>query len=240
MATVYSKIKRFGRNIRMVIDGMGSFLQRQVVQTQEGGGRVFYRKVKKAGYLLFMNIFAPAAVYFKINWLKAYEFIGKKNIRKFKKLSLQPNVNREAIKIAENQAIRYFKIIFDWDPSLVDGQVWIDASYALGKLYFLQGKIEETDHVCQKDAEFRRSMTKAHQFDDLEIEFLPRHLAVGSIGTYEHLDAYIKAEKLGLRPSKKLILLVNPTETVNNPCYLNYRRKLPARSLLQPQEFQKS
>jgi len=221
MATVYSKIKRFGRNIRKVINEMGLFLQRQVVQMQDGGMHAVYRKVNKTCYLLFMNIFASLAVYFKINWLKAYYFIGKKNYKKLKKLRSQLVKNDLIIKKVENRAIRYLKMVVDQDFSLIDPQEWMDASWALASEYFYQGKIEEMNDMCQKDAKFRRTLARMHQFDSLDIEFLPRYLPVGSIGNYEHLDAYVKAGILGLRPSKKMILLVDPKSIVINPCYLD-------------------
>ncbi len=169
-----------------------------------------------------MNIFAPLVVYFKINWPKAYYFFGKMKFIKLKKFRSQLNSNPLVIKEIENQTIDYFRTIVDRTPALINMQDWLDTSGILGCLYFLQGRMEELNGVCQKRAEVQGSMAKVHQFNDLEIEFLPKYLSVGSIGNYEHLDIYVKAMMLSLRPSKKLILLVDPNVSVNNTCYLNY------------------
>lgn len=201
---------------------LASFLQCQVAQIEEGGIRVFVRKVKKCGYLLFMNILAPLAVHLEIKWLKAYEFVGKKNLKKLKNCRLQYNSHRSVIKKIEDQTIKCFKAIVDLGLELTNEQDWVSASRILGELYYSQGNMEEMNDVFQKEAEVQRRIAKAHQFDDLGIEFLPRYLPLGSIGNYEHLDAYVKAGILGLRPSKKLILLVDPKVSINNPCYLRY------------------
>jgi len=57
------------------------------------------------------------------------------------------------------------------------------------------------------------------------IEFLPSFLGVSSIGTYEFLEAYVKAGILNLRPNKKMILLVDPKEKIRNQCYFDYWKK---------------
>ncbi len=204
---------------------LGPFFQRQVAQIQEEGMSAFYRKIKKGGYLLLMNIFAPLAVQLGINWPKAYNFVGENKIRELKKLRSRPNRNGSVIKEAEDHTLEYFRTIVDRGQVLNHEQDWINASRALADLYFLQGNMKELNAVCQKEAEMRRSLAKAHQFDSLGIEFVPRYLAVGSIGVYELADAYIKAGMLGLRPFRKLILLVDPKVPVNNPCYLNYWRR---------------
>lgn len=202
-----------------------SFFNRQIDQIREGGIHVLHRKIKKMFRLLFMNICAPLVVQFKIDWAKAYDFAGRKNLRKLKKLRKQPNPSESAIKKIEEQAIKHFKTIVDRGPASVNEQDWIDASRTLGGLYFHPVTIEQMNDVFQKEAEVQRNIAKAHQFEDLEIEFLPRYLPIGSIGNYEHLDVYVKAGMLGFRPSKKLILLIDPKAPVNNPCYLNYWKR---------------
>lgn len=202
-----------------------SFFNRQINQLREDGVRALYRKIRKLFRLFFMNIFAPLAVHSKINWAEAYDFLGKKSFKKLKELYTQTNPNESAIKKVVDQTIKYFKTIVDRGAVSVNKQVWIDASRALGALYFPGGKMTEMNDVFQKEAEIQRGTAQTHQFDDLGIEFLPRYLPVGSIGCYEHLEAYVKAGMLGLRPSKRLILLVDPKAPVNNPCYLDYWRR---------------
>lgn len=202
-----------------------SFINRQINQICEGGLHVLYKKVKKLSWLLFMNIFALLAVWLKADWPKAYGFVGKKNIKRLKKLYTQANPDELAIKRTGDLVIRYFKTIADRDPVPVDVQDWIEASRILEGMYFFTGEINKMNAVLQKTAEVQRDIAKAYQFDDLGIEFLSEFLAVGSIGTYEFLDTHVKSGILGLRPSKKMILLVNPKASVNNPCYLNYWRR---------------
>jgi len=183
------------------------------------------RKIIRLFWLLFMNICAPFAVRLEINWLKAYRFIGDKNIKKLKKIRSQSSPSSLVIKELEDQTIQYFKKIVDQEPSFADQLNWINTSLELGSLYCSQGRMDEMDEIYKKNVEFRRKIAAAHQFDDLNIGFLPRNLATGSIGFYEYLDAYIKAGLLGLHPLKKLILLVDRKESINNPCYLNYWRR---------------
>ena len=169
-----------------------------------------------------MNIFAPLAVRCGMNWPKAYYFVAKKNFINLKKFRSQNNSNPLKIKEIEDQTIAYFRTIVDYRPAAVSIEEWIDACQILGALYLLQGRMVELNEILQKRIEVERNIIKTHQFANLEIGFLPRYLAIGSIGNYEHLDVYVKAGILGLRSSQKLILLVDPKAPVNNPCYLRY------------------
>ncbi len=198
------------------------FFYHQINQIRKGGVHVLCEKIKKVFWLLFMNIFAPLVAHFEMNWPKAYYFLGIKNFRKLKKLRTQPNPNELVIKKIEDQTIEYFKTIVDRGPALVNKQDWREASRFLAGLYFHPGRMREMSDVFQKAAEVQRSLAEEHQFDQLGIEFLPRYLPIGSIGNYESLDVYIKAGMLGLLPSKRLILLIDPKASVINPCYLRY------------------
>src|SRR3990167_3636685 len=120
-----------------------SFFKRQAVQLQNGGVDALYRKVKKFGYLLFMNMFAPLAVYLKIDWLKAYNFVGKSYMKRLKKIWSQPSARKLVIKKIEDQTIQYLKMIVDREPSLADKHDWINTCRALGVLYYVHGKMEE-------------------------------------------------------------------------------------------------
>lgn len=201
------------------------FFNRQIHQVYEGGVQALLRKIRKLFWLILMNICAPLVVHFKINWPKAYGFAGKKNRKIFKKLRAQPNPDELAIRKIEDQAIEYFKMIVNSSPGSVGIEDWIDASRTLAGLYFLPGRMREMNDVFKKEAKVQRDIVREHQLDDLGIEFLPRYLPEGSIGNYEHLDMYVKAGILGLCPSKKLILLIDSNDRVNNPCYLNYWKR---------------
>lgn len=201
------------------------FVKRQIDQIREDGVEAFYRKVKKFFWLIFMNISAPLAVSLKVNWPKAYIFLGNKKLRRLKRLAVQENCDDLTIKKIQDQVAKYFRTVVDCDVALLDKQDWIVASRALGGIYFDRGKIVEMNDLFQREAEALNKIAKEYQFDEFGIEFLPEFLGVASIGTYEFLDVYIKARILGLRPMKKLVLLVNPKATVNNPCYLDYWRR---------------
>lgn len=195
--------------------------ERQLGHIRKGGMLVVFRKIVKLFWLLFMSISAPLTVLLDMDWPNAYCFMGERNLRKLKKIKSQANPSDRAIKDLEEQTIGYFKKIVDQKPSPNDDLDWLNANQKLRTLYYNQGKLEAMHEMCQKDAEFRQKMAELNQYDDLEIEFLPSYLSMGSIGNYEHLDIYIKAGKLGLRPEKKIILLVDHKESVNNLSYLN-------------------
>lgn len=184
-----------------------------------------FQKVKRLFWLFLMNFFAPLTVHFGLNWPKAYNFLGKENLKKLKKLRFQTNPNQAAIERMEAQTIEYLCQVISRDPKSVGEQDWINASRGLGALYFLSGKMKETNELFEKEAHLRHKIIKAHQLDDLEIEFIPRYLAVGSIGNYEHLEMYVKAQMLGLQPAKKLIWLIDPHTRINNLCYVNYWKR---------------
>ncbi|MCK5081373.1 MAG: hypothetical protein KAR31_00570, partial [Candidatus Omnitrophica bacterium] len=142
------------------------FFKSQISQIHNGGLLVVYRKIIRLFWLLFMNIFAPFAVRFEINWPKAYIFIGRKNIKKLKKIRSQPNPSTAVIKKIENQTIQDFKKIVDQEPSLADQWDWINVSLELGTLYCIQGRMEEMHDVYKKNSELRSKIAASHQFDD--------------------------------------------------------------------------
>lgn len=200
------------------------FLKSQIDQIREGGVRILYKKLRKLVWLSFMNILTPLAVHFGVNWPKAYYFIGMKHNKTLKEIRMQPNVNKLNIDRIRDQVVRYLKKFIDFGPEAVDPHDWFNACKTLGWLYFSQGKMDELSDLYQKVSDAWCSIAKGYQVDDLEIEYLPRKLAVGAIGDYEHLEAYVKAGILGLHPNKKLVLLLNPKENINNSCYLDYWR----------------
>lgn len=200
----------------------GSFFRAQIAQIQEEGISAFYRKVRKLLTLLFMGFFAPLAVYLGMDWPGGYYFVGNQLIKKYKRLSqdsIDPRVLREIEKI-EDRAILCLKKYIAHKPNLTSVLNWVNASSTLFHLAIHKSKCEETIH--QKTADVVHEVRKNHQLESLGIEFIPRGFAAGSIGVYDNLEVYIKAGILGLRPPKKLILLLDHRSTVNNPCYLSY------------------
>ncbi len=183
---------------------------------------VFYGKAQKTGYLLFMGIFTPLAVRLDINWPKAYYFVANKCMRKFYKMSVRPIESRELyIKLGEKAKTCLEKYIAH-TPKLQEIAGWIKANIDLGTLFLYEGNFRKYIDIFHHVEKVRQEVIKRHHLDKLDIEFIPIAFATGCIGTPENLDAYIKAEMLGLRPRKKLILLLDPKATLTNRCYLNY------------------
>jgi putative glycosyltransferase (TIGR04372 family) len=195
---------------------------------QEGGWDIFYRKVKKMLKLLSMELVAPLAVRFNIGWIEAHYFVGKKLLLKYKKIASQCNssmaltINMENI---EKKAIACLYKYINHKPDLEGVQDWIEINRVICELFYSKDKYEKRISICQRIENLRRDIAREHQLDSLELEFIPRTFATGNIGPYENMAVYVQAGLLGLRPHRKLILLLDPKRPVNNACYLNYWRQ---------------
>ena len=148
------------------------FISCQVAQIRKGGMLVVCQKIVRLLRLVFMKVFAPIAVRVGWNWPAAYGFLARGNMKKLKDLKSRIDVKDSDISALEEQTISYFKKIVDREPSEKSQSDWLKASHSLRALYLGQGKLDNMYEVCQKDAEFRSMVAKAHQFDDLGIEFL--------------------------------------------------------------------
>ena len=180
------------------------------------------RKTGKLGGLLFMHMTAWPAVWIGIDWMEAYYFVGEKLLKKQKQISSQCQGEEKLlrrIKKIRDKMVLYLKKYTTREPDLENISCWVNANIRV----FQNSLIEKYDtSIHQKVASTFSRVIQTHQLDKLDLEFLPRNIAVGSIGVYENIDIYIKAAALGLRPPKKLILLVDPKARINNPCYLRY------------------
>lgn len=198
------------------------FVFSQLKQISDGGIIVFFGKVRKFVRLFWLNLFAPLAVHFKIDWQLAYWFMGRKKFMGLKRIRSQTNPDRKMIKIKTEEVIRYFLHIFEREPDLANMDMWLEAQQILEGLYHFQGNISRWNDVCQTAVGVREKILKKYQLDRLGIEFIPRRLAMGNIGVYEHLEAYLKTKKMGLISSREQILIVDPQTPVNNSDYLDY------------------
>lgn len=205
---------------------MFTFIKSQLEQViKDGGVRVLYGKIKKAGRLLFVSVFAPIAVYLGVDWVEAYDFMSKKTLSKMRKLRLQSNVDKALIERLSENAVRFLKKAVDKDPDLSGLQDWIRGNKLLENLYLANGQMAQCDDIHKRVGEIQQNMARKHHLDDLGLVFIPGVLPIGSVGVYENLDIYIKAGILGMHQNKKMILLLDPDAPVNNAYYLNCWRK---------------
>ncbi len=205
-----------------------SIFLNQLKQIKARDIRIF-PKIKRAGSLLFMNLAAPAAVYFKMDWPQGYDFLINKLFRKIKELRMQP----DSKKIAMNKLLE--ELIGHWNsysnksthrnPDLRNLPDWRRRYLLLGNIHRINNEFKKTMDVYKKIDEVQCHIAKKHQLDDLGIEFIPRGLPMSSIGMYEYFEVHVKAGILDLLPNKKMILLLDSKAYVNNPCYLKYWSK---------------
>jgi len=219
------------------------FFCRQLQQIKAGGPRVLYNKLKRAFRLAYLSVAAPIAVYFKMDWPLAYDFLANRVFKKFKRLRLRGSGEKLQIKKLLEKGIDYLEKSTHQIPDLSGLKEWMRKSLLLGDFHEVKNDIKQSITVQQRTAEVQRQITKKYQLDGLDLEFIPRAVAQGSIGGYENLEAYIKAGMLGLHPNKKMIILLNPDVPVVNPCYLKYWSKyitivsdLQAIEMLEPLE----
>ena len=204
------------------------FLQLIVIQIQKGGLPVLWLKLNILLNRLVKKLLVPfyhLAVFMNISWADAYGFVGIKLARRYwnYRTSSQSDKDDGFGDTIGNRAIVYLKKAIAIKPELSFPRYAL--SQYLSRLLFSMRRADESFKMMHRITELQSKMIKARQMEKLDIEFIPRCVAVGSIGVYSFLDAYIKAGILGLRPPKKLILLVPSESPVNNLCYLNYWRR---------------
>lgn len=181
----------------------------------------FFQKINRKCRRLILSVFAPLAVKLNTNWSEAYGFVAKKHMKKYRAALAQSVSDEELLQLeseAECQLKRYIAI----KPTLENLSGWIEANINLAVIYTYKGDFSKHIQVFENVERVRRDILSASQLDQLDIEFISPALATGCIGTFENLNTYIMAEKLGLRPSKKLVLLLSPEMKVTNPKYLKY------------------
>jgi len=200
-----------------------SFVHSQFKQIRIGGPRVFYNKIKRAFTLASLSVAAPLAVYFKMDWPQAYEFLARRSMQKAQRLKFLPVHDREQIRKLLEKTIAYLeKSIGQQDPDLSVLSSWVEKRIWLGDLYSSMNNFKQSLAVYSRTAEMQREIIKKYQLDSLDMIFIPLSLPQGAIGCFEYLECYIKAVMLGLRPNKKMILLLDPNAQVANPCFLKY------------------
>lgn len=200
------------------------FFGRQVAGIREGGLSILFIKVKKLISLSFLYIFAPVAVRFKLNWPRAYLFVGMNLVKRYKKAHRAPLQDLVLMTALENKIIKYYEKYVSYEPGLESFLTWIEANMVLEGIWFLKCDIDQCNEVSRRIARVQCKLIKAHQLDSLGVMFIPRTFAFGALGVYENLCGFIKAEKLKGH-SRKMILLLDSKTAVNNCCYLNYWKR---------------
>lgn len=225
MSTAWQKIDKATKFLLKKGIRLAAFLADQLKQIQEGGPDCLKRKLCNLWDVLSMSICAPGAVYLNIDWPKAYLFLGSKLKEKHKKMSQRGGADAHKLRGTQDKVIEYYKKYISYRPDLNNFQEWVNINSFLYYVLVLKGEYKESYNIVRRVASIREELIREHQLDQLGFEFIDRSFAYGSIGVYERLEVYIKAVKLGLLPSKKLILLKDPKTPINNSAYLNCWRK---------------
>jgi len=194
-------------------------VQEHIVEILECGFTVLWYKIALAFMRLskpLLSFLYPIAVYLKIKWAAAYYFAGTKLLNEKRSVEAHDDVDRVLIEKIENRVIAYLQKAIDLKPS------WLLPYYALYTVLHSSFKLDDQLKIMHKIVELQNNRSVARQLDKLDIEFISQDIAIGSIGVYSVLDTYIRAGILGLRPQKKLVILLSPRRAINNPCYLNY------------------
>lgn len=203
-----------------------SFIARQIKAFRKGGVPVLFHKVNKAFRLFCLNICAPLAVQLGLDWPWAYLFVGRKLFGRYKRMSFQKHVDLVKIGIVRDKMLACFEKYSVRQPDLEGMGDWVEANRLVEGFYRNRGDFQECSRICNRVAGVQRTFATAHQLDKLNIAFIPRAFAEGSIGVYENLCAYIKGEILsGRTPARKMLLLAPPETPINNPSYLGYWRR---------------
>lgn len=213
--------------IPKTMNKIGLFLKRQFSQIQEGGVDILSHKIRKLFKLLWFSLFAPMTVYLRADWPEAYYFVWRQLFKQHRKICSQPGFVKKLAKIQkiEKEILYCVEKYLTYKLDLDSLPILISASAALVNLSYTKERFERALEVLRHAENIRFEMLKKHQLDKLDSEFIPRGLAVGSLGVWENLEVYLKAGVLGLRTPKKLVLLLDPKSRINNPCYFKYWQK---------------
>ncbi len=198
-----------------------SFFRRQIKHIEIGGWGVFCQKINRIRSRWILCVFAPLAVELNMNWPEAYGFVAKGQMKKYRAATSRPISQDEFVKL-ESEAERRWKRYIAIKPKLENLSSWIEANVSLAIIYTYKGDFSKHLQVFENVERTRQDLLSANQLDQLDIEFIPKAIATGCIGTVENLNTYIMAEKLGLRPRKKLIMLLPPEMKITNRKYFEY------------------
>jgi len=81
--------------------------------------------------------------------------------------------------------------------------------------------IKEFDQM-EKYAEVKQDWDIRTGLSELDIEFIPLAMVIGAFGNHYALEGLLRANKYGLRPTKKLFLLLPENAKLRNPALFSY------------------
>ena len=81
--------------------------------------------------------------------------------------------------------------------------------------------IKEFDQM-EKYAEVKQDWDIRTGLSELDIEFIPLSMVIGAFGNHYALEGLLRANKYGLRPTKKLFLLLPENAKLRNPALFSY------------------
>jgi len=206
------------------LDNNLDFVINQLRQIIDGGAAVFYRKTQKIAAPVFRWLMIPLyhlSVFIRLPWAEAYYVAGNTLKEKYFNAIASDEAydhSPSIIKIVD-RAVRYL------NNSIRLKSIRLKYYSCLYGLLYSLGRYQEARTMMHQYTLLQRQDAKRHQLDKLGLEFIPRAFAYGAIGVVYNIDSYIKANRLGMRPARKPVLLVSPNIPLNNPCYIDYWKK---------------
>jgi putative glycosyltransferase (TIGR04372 family) len=207
------------------IKNLTMFVGRQAKHIREGGVRVILDKAGRAVCRAALHVGAPAAVAWGIDWAQAEFFVGTQLVQKYKKARSCPQVDQALIKRIQDDIMACLGKYVARRPDLGNLQDWIDANRILDGMLWHRCQIKECFALQKRVAEVRQDVATTSQLDRLNMVFIPRAVALGAIGHYEFLCAFIQEEILSGRRITHKLMLLPPGSPVINPAFLSYWRQ---------------
>lgn len=183
--------------------------------------KILVDKLREFFNRIYLMVGAPVAVRFNLDWPEAYSFKAGQLMRQYKKIFLcKTTYDYKLAKSLDSRIIRLLRRYVSYQPKPENISHWLMSTHNLFCMAVRYEDFKENLKICQKTETTRLQVLSRQQWNDLDVVFIPRNIALGSIGIYERLDAYIRACLLGLADNKKKVLLMPPEAKPNNPYYL--------------------
>ncbi len=179
-------------------------------------------KISKLWSLILVRTIYPLAIGCGVDWPRAYLAVARELRKEHKRLLSGTIRNQKVLNDLEERIISCFEKFISREPCLDDFPDWLAANEELAMLYWFRFEIGKCHQICKRMTEVYGAFARGKEWDQTGFVFIPAGFALGSVGAYEDVAAYIKAEKMSGKPEKKKFLLLRPGMKVNNPCFLDY------------------
>ncbi len=156
-------------------------------------------------------------------------------LRELVRMSVRPirkMASRMGIDIQQSHGISHQIIKL---RSITDSETRLSATEKLVRNHPLHPmahlELAECYHIISDERQFKQmdryAQVRKEWFlntglEELNVEFIGPGMVIGSVGNHFQIENIIKAKKYGLRPSKKLFLLLNENEKLRNPALFEY------------------